>query len=102
MVEAAVARGAEQELVRKALRGVALDGVWPDGTTVKRGGTRLAALKMMHSEVPEKVLEKMVGVGETAERKTLTVHLVLDAKVDQLEGRSVPKLIEQVSEEEER
>ena len=98
MMKAAGEIAEEQVVVRRALRGLAFEGVWPDGRAVKRGSVRMAAMKMMTSGVPEKVLEKMMGVGETAEKRTMTVHLVLDAKVDRIEGE-MPKLIEQASEE---
>ena len=98
MMKAAGEIAEEQVVVRRALRGLAFEGVWPDGRAVKRGSVRMAAMKMMTSGVPEKVLEKMMGVGETAEKRTMTVHLVLDAKVDRIEGE-MPKLIEQAREE---
>ena len=70
-----------QEEVVQALRGIGIDGRWPDGKPVLRESVRGKALHALHSLVPEQVMAQVLEVGEE-ETKELHIRLVLDATSD--------------------
>ena len=74
-------RGRAQNELTEALEDIALRRVYADGTPVRSEGAVMQAMKMLHSMVPEKVLEKAVGVDDE-EAKEMRIRLVLDASSD--------------------
>lgn len=77
MVVTAKKRGAMQEELQEHLKKIVFDRVYPDGRPVTRESVWAQAAKMLHSIVPDKVLEQTtVGLEDGGE---LRIRLVLEA-----------------------
>lgn len=71
-------RSSIQGSLQEILEGIVFRREYPDGSPVERESVVAQALARLHSMVPEKALEKVVGVAED-ESTELQIRLVLEA-----------------------
>ena len=85
MVATAKKKGGIQSDLHNTLYDIVYKREYPDGTPVKRESVIVTAMKLLHSMVPDKVLEQAT-VGLDQGREELRIKLVLDA------GREDPRV----------